>query len=110
MRFLVAPVLLVATAGLFASGIALIAVGPGHGWIVGLHKASFVVWLGATTIHVLAYVLRVPALVGADLDRRDRLPGARLRQLAVAASIVAGATLAVATVHLAQPWHAWMFE
>jgi hypothetical protein len=110
MRFLVAPVVIASTVGLFASGVALVAVGPGHPLIVGLHKASFAVWLAAMTVHVLAYVLRLPRLVGADLGRRDRLPGARLRQLLLAASLVAGATLAVTTVHLAAAWHGWMFE
>lgn len=110
MRYLVAPVMVASTLGLFASGIALIAFGPGHPLAVLLHKASFVVWLGATSLHVLAYVLRLPGLVGAELGRRDRVRGTALRQLTLALSLVAGATLAVATVHLAQPWHSWMFE
>jgi hypothetical protein len=109
MRFLVAPVLLAATTGLFGSGIALIVFGPGHHLLVGLHKASFVIWLGATTIHVLAYVLRLPGLVGADLRRSDRLPGVRLRQGALAAAVVGGATLAVWALPYAHQWHSWMF-
>ena len=33
---------------------------PGYGcW---LHKASFVLWFGAMTVHVLAYVWRLPHL------------------------------------------------
>src|SRR5579884_3865511 len=109
MRFLVAPVLLAATAGLFGTGVALIVFGPRHPVFVGLHKASFVVWLGATTIHVLAYVLRLPRLVGTDLGRRDRLPGAGLRQLLLAASVIGGATLGVWALPYAHQWHAWMF-
>lgn len=110
MRFLVAPVMIATTVGLFASGIALIAFGPGQPFLVLLHKASFVVWLGSTGIHVLAYVLRLPALVGADLGARDRVRGRGLRQLALALALVAGAVLAAATVHLAHPWHVWMFS
>src|SRR5579884_1539331 len=109
MRFLVAPVLIAATAGLFGTGVALIVFGPRHPVFVGLHKASFVVWLGATTIHVLAYVLRLPRLVGTDLGRRDRLPGAGLRQLLLAASVIGGATLGVWALPYAHQWHAWMF-
>jgi len=109
LRFLVAPVLLAATTGLFATGVALIALGPRQSFLIGLHKASFVVWFGATTIHVLAYVLRLPRLVGADIGRRDRLPGARLRQALLAASVVGGATLAVWALPYAHQWHSWMF-
>ena len=50
MRFLVAPVLVVSTLTLFGSGVALLAA-PHRGQILGLHKASFVVWFGAMTIH-----------------------------------------------------------
>jgi hypothetical protein len=110
MRFLVAPVVLASTTGLFASGIALVAFGPGHPLVVGLHKASFAVWLVAMSVHVLAYVLRVPQLVGADLSRRERLAGARARQLLVAFSLVAGTTLAIATLPLVHSWHGWLFE
>lgn len=109
MRFLVAPVLLATTTGLFGSGVALIAVGPRHPLLVGLHKASFLVWVGAMTIHVLAYVLRLPQLVGADLRRRERLPGALLRQVLLAAAAAGGATLAVWSLSFAHQWHAWMF-
>ena len=66
MRMVVAPGLVAATLVLFATGVALLAVGPRGGIVLGLHKASFIVWLGAFGIHVLAYVLRVPGLVAAD--------------------------------------------
>jgi hypothetical protein len=32
-----------------------------------LHKLSFIAWAGIMTIHVLAYVWRLPRLIGADL-------------------------------------------
>jgi hypothetical protein len=53
MRFLVAPVLVLTTIVLFASGVALIVFHIHHGLVVGLHKASFVVWVGAFGLHVL---------------------------------------------------------
>src|SRR5438034_8336769 len=46
MRILVAPVLVAATIGVLATGVALIAIGHG-GLVLGLHKASFIVWVGA---------------------------------------------------------------
>jgi hypothetical protein len=38
---------------LFASGVALIVFHIHHGLVVGLHKASFLVWVGAFGLHVL---------------------------------------------------------
>jgi hypothetical protein len=104
---LLGPVVVLSTAALFGTGIALIALGPEHGRVLGLHKASFVVWFGAMGLHVLAHVLRLPRLVTADWKPAERLPGASLRAWIVVGTLVAGAVLAVATVHLAAPWHSF---
>ncbi len=69
LRMVVAPGLVAATLVVFATGVALLVVGPGGGIVLGLHKASFIIWLGAFAIHVLAYALRVPGLVAADWGR-----------------------------------------
>ena len=80
--------------------------GPRSGSLVGLHKASFVVWLIAMAAHVLAHALRVPGLTSADWRRGNNVPGSSLRRWLLAGSLVAGVILAVATVHLADlPWH-----
>jgi hypothetical protein len=92
LRTLVAPVAVASTIALFATGVALLAVDRTHGPIVGLHKASFVVWLGALGVHVLA---RLPRLWSAW---QLRVPGLSLRLAAVAASLLAG--FAVATLTL----------
>lgn len=110
LRVLVAPVVVASTLVLFGTGVYLLATREVQGTAVGLHKASFVVWLGSMSIHVLAYVLRLPGLVGAEYGARDRVRGRGLRQLAIACALVAGTVLAVATVHLAHPWHTWMFS
>ena len=99
------PVVVLATAGLFASGVALVVLGPQGGAVLGLHKASFVVWVAAMSAHVLAHVLRVPRLAAADWRESEPLPGSSLRRWLLAGSLVAGLILAVATVHLAGPWH-----
>jgi len=92
LRLLVAPVVVASTVVLFATGVALLVLDETHGTIVGLHKASFAVWLGATTIHVLTRGLRVlPAL-------RRRLPGAPLRLAAAGAALVAGLGVAMLTL------------
>jgi hypothetical protein len=106
---LMAPLVIVATVAVFATGVALLVVGPGGGILVGLHKASFVVWFAVTAIHVLAHLSSIPRLVAADWRRRpvpreNAVPGTAWRRLLLAGSIVAGAILAIATVRYAQPW------
>src|SRR5436305_4908066 len=59
LRVLVAPVLILSTVVLFGTGVALLAVDETHGTLVGLHKASFIVWLGAAALHVLAHLVRL---------------------------------------------------
>ena len=103
---LLAPVVVIATLAVFGTGVALLVIGPAGGIVLGLHKASFVVWLVATGIHVLAYVGRLPRLT---LGQRARpVRGGRARWMLVAAGIVAGAILATATIGYAQPWVHWV--
>jgi hypothetical protein len=92
LRVLVAPLVIVSTIFVFGTGVALLAVDQTQGTLVGLHKASFVVWLGATGIHVLAHLVELgPAL-------RRRLPGVGLRYVLLGLSLVAGAVLAMGTL------------
>jgi hypothetical protein len=103
MRVLVAPVLVASTVTLFGTGVALLAVGPGGGAILGLHKASFVVWFGATSIHVLAYLRRTLGHALADWSRH-RLGGAGLRLGLVLGALVLGLVVALLTLPLAAAW------
>ena len=110
---LLAPLVVVSTLGVFATGVALLVVGPAGGIVLGLHKASFAVWLVTTGIHVLAHLRRIPELVLADwrgrvVPRERAVPGTFRRQLLLATALVAGAILAVATVRYAQPWVQWL--
>jgi hypothetical protein len=92
LRVLIAPVLIVSTTVLLGTGVALLALDETHGTLVGLHKASFFVWLGVASLHVLAHLLRLPRLW------QLRPPGIALRLALVGASLVAGAALATATL------------
>jgi hypothetical protein len=110
---LLAPLVIASTLAVFATGVALLVVGPGGGLLVGLHKASFVVWLLATGVHVLAHIRRIPSLVQGDWLRRRapreaQVRGTAWRQLLLAVTIVAGVALALATVRYAQPWVHWI--
>jgi hypothetical protein len=104
MRMLVAPLVVASTVGLFASGVALIVVGPDGGIVLGIHKAAFAVWLVALSAHVLAYVVRLSQLIRADFGDAPGGTGVPVRRFVVAAALVAGATLAIATLPLARPW------
>jgi hypothetical protein len=64
---LLGPIVVLTSLAVIGSGIALAFDGPGHDLILKLHKASFILWFGAMTIHVLVYVWRVPGLVAADM-------------------------------------------
>lgn len=108
LRALVAPVVVVSTIVLFGTGIAMLAVHPRAGPLLGLHKASFVVWLAATSIHVLAYLPRLWSLVSGDLTAASRLPSARLRLGLVTAAVAVGALFAAGSFHLASPWLDWI--
>ncbi len=92
LRVLVAPVLVASTAALFATGVALLALDERHGTLVGLHKASFVVWFAATAVHVLAHLLELPRAL------RRRVAGLGLRLAIVGAALLAGALVAVGTL------------
>ncbi len=92
LRVLVAPVIVVSTVVLLATGVALLALGQTHGTLVGLHKASFLVWLGGAALHVLPRVANLPSIL------RRRLPGTPLRLGLVGASLVCGVLLATRTL------------
>jgi hypothetical protein len=92
LRTLVAPVIVLSTLVLFATGVALLVLGQTHGTIVGLHKASFIVWVGATVLHVLAHAPKLPRLL------RARVPGTSIRVALVTGAVLAGGVLATATL------------
>jgi len=105
LRLLVAPLVVVSTAVLFGTGLLLVALSPQRGAVLGLHKASFLVWFAAMTVHVLAHVLRIPGLVRDDLRAGQR--GATVRQFAVAGAVVAGLVTAVVLLPEAHGWSQW---
>jgi hypothetical protein len=92
LRMLLAPVLVLSTLFVFGTGVALLALDQRHGTLVGLHKASFLVWVGAFGLHVLVHALELLRL------RRVQIPGAVLRVALVAASVAAGLVLAIETL------------
>jgi hypothetical protein len=106
---LLGPVVVLSTLALLATGLALIAVGPGGGFLLLLHKASFVVWLAALGAHVLGHLARVQRAIGADLSgERAGRGGARLRLALVAGAVVVGAIAALAVLPYDTAWLHWV--
>lgn len=103
MRFFVAPVLVLSTLTLFGTGVALIAF-RNRGPLSLLHKASFIVWVGVMSIHVLVYAIRAGRRVLAEAGR-DRVGGAVLRQVLVFGALAAGLLVAMLTLPIAEHWH-----
>jgi hypothetical protein len=102
MRFLIAPVLVSSTIVLFGTGVVLLAVAH-RGTVLLLHKASFIVWFGAMTIHVLTYTPRAARYVLADVGRR-RADGRLLRVALALLALGVGVGVALATYRLGAPW------
>jgi hypothetical protein len=105
---LLGPVVLATSVGVIGSGVALAIVGPGPSLWIFAHKAFFVLWFGAMSIHVLWYAPRLPRLLRSDsphLSRaRTTLAGAGQRWLLLVIALLAGMAIAVATYHLAGSW------
>ena len=93
---LLGPAVAILTLVLLASGVGLLL--AGGSWLpllLKVHKASFIVWFGAMTIHVLGHLGEVFRLAPRDWLRRTRrdVSGAGTRQWLIAVSLVAGAML-----------------
>jgi hypothetical protein len=107
---LLGPIVVLSSTGLFASGVALAALGPGTRLVLPLHKASFIVWVAAMSLHVLGHITKLPRLASADV-RGPSVEGSRARAMLLAGAIVAGAILAIATIPWIAPWaHAVRFD
>jgi hypothetical protein len=108
------PFVVLTTVAVLGTGIAL---GLEHSStyhgipILLLHKASFVLWVAVMTIHVLAYVWRLPGLIGADLrgsraySAASAVGGRGLRWSLTVVALGAGLAAAMAGSHLAASWH-----
>ena len=106
---LLGPVVIATSAGVIGSGIALAIIGPRASQWMFVHKATFILWFGAMSVHVLWYAPQLPRLLRHGWSDRDRaiaaLAGAGRRWLLLLAAIAIGLVIALATYHLAGPWN-----
>lgn len=100
---LTAPIVVASTVAVFATGVALLLVGPSSAGILRpLHKASFIVWIGFTAIHVLGHL---PDLARAFTSERDgriqynaHAAGSAGRAVSLIGALVAGVVLAIVLI------------
>jgi hypothetical protein len=118
---LLAPVVVLSTLVVFASGVALLLLGPSsRGSLLLLHKASFFLWLGVTALHVIGHLpeiqrnllggaeLRAAVFAGASSAPRSASPpdgaGRAGRALSLTGALAAGLALALAWIPQYGPW------
>lgn len=119
-----APLVVLFTVVVFATGVALLFVGRSRGTLLLLHKVSFFVWLAITALHVLGHLsemqtlfvarrgsrselnaLRSAAESAASREReREQLPGRSGRLLSLGAALMAGLVLAAALIPQFGAW------
>jgi hypothetical protein len=96
---MVAPVLVASTVGVIGTGFALVVTGPARpGPFVALHVISFLVWMPAIAVHLLAHVRQVPRLIV-----QGRTAGA-----VTLGALAAGAVAALLLSPTAASWTVWM--
>ena len=102
-----APVLVLTTIGVLATGIWLLALGHRNDTVIELHKVLFIVWVLVFGLHFLFYIPRVVRSLGADWSaaRRIAVPGAGLRATLLAAALGGGVALAIVLASAISGWH-----
>lgn len=104
---LLAPVLVVTTIGVLATGIWLLALGHRNGTVIELHKVFFIVWGVVFGLHFLFYAPRVVRSLATDWSeaRRIAVPGAGPRATLLAAALGGGLALALVLASAISAWH-----
>jgi hypothetical protein len=109
---LLGPLVVVTTLALLGTGLALVFVSPDQARqpfaagfsVLMLHKASFVLWFGATGLHTLARLF--PAVqMAADRRSAARTPGRTARTAVLGLALATAAAAAALAVAAAGAWH-----
>jgi hypothetical protein len=106
------PLVVATTLGVLASGVLLVLAGPQaslqdglslHGRTLGLvtvHKGFFVLWAGVTGLHVVARLVPAWQSTLGRLARSRRVPGRRLRAIAIAMTALVAVSVTALTLSL----------
>jgi hypothetical protein len=102
---MLAPMVVISTFAVFGTGIALMLSGPSSkDALLPFHKASFIVWIAFTGVHVLGHLLELPRPVRADLGRDAGLPGRSLRWMLLSMALAAGTGMGIWALSYTGPW------
>jgi hypothetical protein len=106
---LLAPIVVLSTLTVFASGVALLFIGPNsRGTLLPIHKISFFIWVAFMAIHVLAHLPTVARALRADyVDPAvggRRTPGRNGRALSLISALVGGVVIAILVIPQFAPW------
>jgi len=102
------PVVVLSTVLLLVSGVVLLFfTGQWQQRMLTVHKASFILWFAAMTVHVVAHVVETAQLGARDwVPQPTRsLPMAAARRWILAASVIAGALLGAWGLGHIGGWH-----
>ncbi len=105
----IAPMVVLSTVVVFASGVVLLLAGPSsRSTVFPIHKVSFFVWLAFTALHVLGHLPAMPQVLRADYGSDARISGDVTgragRTLALSGALVAGVVLAILCIPDFGPW------
>jgi hypothetical protein len=101
------PLVILTSVAVLGTGVILAVVGPGSGPWLFLHKATFILWFGVMTIHVLNYAPRLPRLLSARAGPGDSpaaVGASSARWLALAVSLAIGVGVAAVTMQMSAKW------
>lgn len=106
---MIAPIIVLTTIGVFATGVLLLIVGPAHREPLGqIHKILFIVWVVFTALHVLGHLPAMPGALRRSPGGSPGLPGLSDgragRVIVLAGAIVAGVVLAIVLIPDFSAW------
>ncbi len=106
---LIAPMVVLTTLTVFASGVALLLAGPSsRPTLMPIHKVSFILWIAFTALHVLGHLPTLARGLQVDYGQAaslgHRTPGRSGRALSLAGALVAGGVLAILYIPQFAPW------
>jgi hypothetical protein len=108
---LIGPMVALSTLGVLATGGMLLLVGPNHSypWLL-LHKATFILWVGFMTLHVVGHLPGVARALGVvrgeGEPRAGATPGTMGRWIALTSAVLGGLILAMALIPDFSAWTA----
>jgi hypothetical protein len=100
------PLVILTSVAVLGTGVLVGIVGPGSGPWLFLHKATFILWFGVMTIHVLNYAPRLPRILWSRPAAGGTVgaPGGSVRWLALLLSLAVGIVIAAVALQLSTKW------